>query len=137
EYASAEEFLKQESLEHLTCLVMGYALPGLKGVELLAEINARSEFLPVIFLTGHATVALAVRLMQSGAFTVLEKSRPTQELKDAIQEAVQVVHAYREKKLRTQIWKAALNSLTWNERQVVQGIAAGVPNALLAQQLKI
>lgn len=136
-YPAAEDFLEQERLDQLSCLVSGYALPGMNGLELLDQVNAQSDYLPIVFVTGVTTIALAVKLMQGGAFHVLEKPCRQEVLEATVHEALAEKHKHRRLHFRIRNWKAALNSLTWDETRVAQGIAAGTPNAQLAQQLDL
>src|SRR5262245_29002356 len=72
-FASAEDFLAQYDPTHKGCLVVDVRMAGMSGLDLLRQLNARKSSLPVVVITGFADVPLAVRAMQAGATTFLEK----------------------------------------------------------------
>jgi two-component system, LuxR family, response regulator FixJ len=135
--ASAEEFLEQGLNSSPSCIVLDHCLPGMDGLDLLERFAHRTDAPPVIFVTGYATVPLAVKMMQDGAYNVLEKPCRPQELKDSIRMAVSRHHALQARRKQTQEIRDRLDTLSEIEWQVVQGIAQGIPNAQLAEQLNL
>jgi two-component system, LuxR family, response regulator FixJ len=93
--------------------------------------------LPVIFLTSHATVPIAVRAMRSGAFHFLEKPIREQELWDVIQEAVAVDQEKREAAREAAAFRERMTSLSFKEEQVLRLIAEGKPNRAIAKELDL
>ena len=137
EFASAEELLKQENLQSIVCIVSEQALPGMKGLDLLKQLRTQGELIPVVIVSEILTVALAVQWMQAGAFSVLEKPCSPELLAPVLLDAVKYTGDQRAQQARIEKWQVAIRSLTEDEKQVAQGIAAGTPNAQLAQRLKL
>jgi len=137
ELSSAEEFLAQGLSASPSCVVLDHRLPGMDGLGLMGHFVHRHDAPPVIFVTGYATVPLAVKMMKDGAYNVLEKPCRTQELKDSIRTAVSRHHASQARLKQIQEIRERLHTLTEIEWQVVEGIAQGVPNAQLAEQLNL
>jgi two-component system, LuxR family, response regulator FixJ len=135
-YSSAESFLKQD-LSTLSCVVLDHRLPGMDGIELLEQFVSRLDAPPVIFITGFATIPLAVKMMRDGAYHVMEKPCRTHELKEAIRTAVARYHELRPERQHIQELRERLDSLSGIEWQVALGIAQGIPNAQLADELNL
>ena len=142
-YAGGEEFeavLAQGFRPaHPCCLLLDVRMPGLSGLALFEKLAARglAEVMPVIFLTGHADVPTAVDMVKRGAFDFCEKPFSDNALVDRIEQAIrqsaQVLAASREQ----QRLVARLQELTERERDVMQLVARGLPNKLIADQLAI
>ena len=95
-YESAEEFLEAYQASGPGCLVLDVRVPGMSGMELQKQLTAAGSTLPIIFITGHADVRMAVEAMERGAFGFLEKPFRPQELCEKIQSAVRLdVEAWR------------------------------------------
>jgi FixJ family two-component response regulator len=84
-FAKAQDFLNQECLESPSCLLLDMRMPGVSGLELQAELKARGWKVPIIFLTGHGDVPMAVDAMRAGAIHFLQKPFDNRELLAAIQ----------------------------------------------------
>ena len=89
-YQSAEEFLEAYQACGPGCLVLDVRVPGMSGMELQRQLTAAGNTLPIVFVTGHADVRMAVEAMERGAFGFLEKPFRPQELCDKIQIAVRL-----------------------------------------------
>jgi FixJ family two-component response regulator len=87
-HASAQEFLAAYNPSQPGCLVLDIRMPGMSGLELQQELNVRGATIPVIFMTGHGDVPMAVEAMQHGAFDFLQKPFRDQDLLDRIQKAI-------------------------------------------------
>ena len=87
---SAEEFLEAYQASGPGCLVLDVRVPGMSGMELQKQLTAAGSTLPIIFITGHADVRMAVEAMERGAFGFLEKPFRPQELCEKIQSAVRL-----------------------------------------------
>jgi two-component system, LuxR family, response regulator FixJ len=136
-FTSAEEFLAHYDPSLKGCVVADVRLLGMSGLELLEQLNARDSSLPVIVITGYADVPMAVRAMQQGAVTFLEKPCQEQELWRAIQEALareKTEQAHR--KVRTEV-EARLATLTDDELEVFRRLLAGHANKRIASDLDI
>ena len=134
-YQSAEEFLEAYQASGPGCLVLDVRVPGMSGMELQRQLTAAGNTLPIVFVTGHADVRMAVEAMERGAFGFLEKPFRPQELCDKIQSAVRLdVEAWR---CREEQGSAAcrLAQLTPAERKVADRLAAGKTNKMIAQEL--
>ena len=142
-YAGGEEFqafLDQGFRPHQPCCVLlDVRMPGLSGLALFDKLAGRglADVMPVIFLTGHADVPTAVDMVKRGAFDFCEKPFSDNALVDRIEQALQhsarVLAARREQEQLL----ARLQELTERERDVMQLVARGLPNKLIADQLSI
>lgn len=142
-FSSAEEFeamLEGGFRPHQPCcLLLDVRMPGMSGLALFEKIAERGLVapMPVIFLTGHADVPTAVDMVKRGAFDFCEKPFSDNVLVDRIEEALRrsadVQAAQREKGLL----QGRLAELTERERDVMQLVAKGLPNKLIADQLSI
>src|SRR5690349_23366121 len=88
-YASAQEFLAAYQPSQPGCLVLDIRMPGMSGLELQQQLNLRGAVVPVIFMTGHGDIPMAVEAMQHGAFDFLQKPFRDQDLLDRIQRALE------------------------------------------------
>lgn len=134
-YASAQEFLESYRIEQPGCLILDIRMPGMSGLELQLELNKRGAVIPVIFITGHGDIPMAVEAMRHGAFDFAQKPFRDQELIDRVQQALaRDAETRRDLQAHTQI-KARLESLTPRERQVLELTVAGHANKVMAQDL--
>lgn len=142
-YPGAEEFEAMLGERFVpsqpTCLLLDVRMPGVSGLALFDKLAERQlvEAMPVIFLTGHADVPTAVDMVKRGAFDFCEKPFSDNALVDRIEQALQrsgEVLAARREQDRLQ---ARLTELTERERDVMQLVARGLPNKLIADQLAI
>jgi FixJ family two-component response regulator len=136
-HASAQEFLSTYDASQPGCLVLDIRMPGMSGLELQEELNLRGATIPVIFMTGHGDIPMAVEAMQHGAFDFLQKPFRDQDLLDRIQKAIA-----RDAKLRTSLGehsriRAHLESLTEREREVLDLMILGKQNKAIAQDLGV
>jgi FixJ family two-component response regulator len=136
-FSSAEEFLAQYDPTHKGCLVVDVRMAGMSGLDLLKQLNARNSSLPVVVITGYADVPLAVRAMQAGATTFLEKPCQEQELWQAIQQALEIEQAQHAlRKERAEI-EGRLATLTEDELEVFRRLLQGHANKRIAADLDI
>ncbi|MCK0510042.1 response regulator transcription factor [Aromatoleum buckelii] len=138
-YASAEEFLAahERPPADLGCLVLDIRMPTMSGLELQAALRARGWQAPIVFITGHGDVELAVEAMKHGASDFLQKPFRDQTLLDAVATAVR---RCAEDRSRTALRDAALGSLARlspREREVARLVAQGLPNKVVARELDI
>jgi RNA polymerase sigma factor (sigma-70 family) len=134
-YASAREFLDAHDASRPGCLVLDIRMPGMSGLDLQQELNARGVSLPLIFITGHGDVPMAVEAMRSGAFDFLQKPFRDQELIDRVQRALERdAENRRAAEERRQI-RDRLETLTPREREVLELMAQGKPNKVMAGDL--
>jgi two-component system response regulator FixJ len=136
-YESAAAFLAVLPQIKGGCIVTDVRMPQLSGIELLCRLKAMSIDLPIIVMTGHGDVALAVDAMKEGAIEFLEKPFDDEVLLRAVNLALDRYGKEAKKDAeKTQI-RARLNSLSRREREVLEGLIAGHPNKIIASDLKI
>jgi len=136
-WPSAEAFLAEWSEGHRGCLVLDVRMDGMSGVELFDRLLARGSRVPVIFLTGHGDVPLAVAALKKGAFDFVEKPFNDNELVDRIIAAVEQDAQQRRRLESEASVTARLAELTPRERQVMERILAGEYNKTIADGLGI
>jgi two-component system response regulator DctR len=136
-WPSAEAFLAEWSEELRGCLVLDVRMAEMSGVELFDQLLARKSRLPVIFLTGHGDVPLAVAALKKGAFDFVEKPFNDNDLVDRIVAAVRHDEAVHQKLESEASVAARLADLTPRERQVMDRILAGDYNKTIADALGI
>ncbi len=121
------------------CLLLDVRMPGMSGLALFDWLAGRAhhESMPVIFLTGHADVPTAVAAVKRGAFDFCEKPFSDNALVDRVEQALKVSsQALAERRVRTKL-ASRLQDLTERERDVMQLVVQGLPNKLIADQLRI
>ena len=136
-YASADEFLAVLDTAPAGCVVTDVRMPGMSGMDLLAEIARLGVALPVIVVTGHADVPLAVRAMKKGAVDLLEKPFQGDDLIDAVRRALEVGRDSRQNALGAQEAQARLATLTAREIEVLDRLVRGQPNKVIAYEMGI
>lgn len=136
-FSSAESFLKFDFANADGCLIIDIRLPGMTGLELQAALRERSCDLPVIIISGHADVPLAVEAMRLGALTVLEKPFSLDQLKTHIQEALELNRSCLEQKQIREQARGRLALVTPREREVLDLIGRGLTNKQIAAQLHL
>ena len=135
--ATAREFLDTYRPNQPGCLVLDVRMPGMSGMELQQQLNIRGAVIPVIFISGHGDIPMAVEAMQQGAFDFLQKPFRDQDLIDRIQRALVKDQTNRaELKERARI-QERLTSLTPREREVLTLVASGKPNKVMAGDLGV
>jgi two-component system, LuxR family, response regulator FixJ len=137
ELSSATEFLDTYKPSHPGCLVLDVRMPGMSGLELQQQLNVRGATLPVIFITGHGDIPMAVEAMQHGAFDFLQKPFRDQDLIDRIQRALERDARSRTALAQHQKIRQRIASLTRREREVLTLMAQGKPNKVMAADLGV
>jgi two-component system response regulator FixJ len=136
-YTSAAEFLGALPLAHGDCIVTDVRMPDIDGLELLSRLKAQGLGLPVIVMTGHGDVPLAVEAMKRGAIDFLEKPFDDEALLGAVRTAF-TLHDRESKRASDRAEIATrLAGLSQRERQVLDGLVAGKPNKIIAFDLGI
>ena len=134
---SAAEFLETYRTSQPGCLVLDVRMPGMSGLELQRELNLRGATIPVIFITGHGDIPMAVEAMQQGAFDFLAKPFRDQELIDRVQRALAKDGTTRTALEERERIRERLESLTPREREVLSLMTQGKPNKIMAHELGV
>jgi FixJ family two-component response regulator len=134
---SAQEFLASHDATQPGCLLLDVRMPGMSGLELQQTLNMRGAIIPVIFITGHGDVPMAVEAMKHGAFDFLQKPFRDQELIDRVQLALTKDKESRVALSQHSKIRARLESLTPREREVLDLMTRGRPNKVMAADLGI
>lgn len=136
-YESAMAFLGAYDAAAPGCLVVDVRMPGMSGLELHARLAEKSNSLPVLIITGHGDVPMAVRAMKNGAFDFLEKPFNDQALLERIQQAIAHDRKRREAVQRDADYQARLQSLSARERQVLNLVVQARLNKQIAATLDL
>jgi len=135
--ASAREFLDRYDPSQPGCLVLDVRMPEMSGLELQEQLNRIGAVIPVIFITGHGDVPMAVEAMQAGAFDFVQKPFRDQDLIDRIQRALEKDRATRALLNERSLIRERLESLTPREREVLTMVTSGKPNKIMAADLGV
>jgi FixJ family two-component response regulator len=133
-FGSAAEFLESEKPDAPACLILDLKLPDISGLELQQELAAL-DAPPIVFITGHGDIPSSVRAMKAGAIEFLSKPFSEQELLDAINTAIAVDRAARQKRSELAELQRHYNLLTPREREVLPFVVAGFANKQTAADL--
>jgi len=136
-FASAAEFLQGYQASQPGCLVLDVRMPAMSGLELQQQLNLRGATIPVIFITGHGDIPMAVEAMQHGAFDFLQKPFRDQDLIDRIQKALAKDAKTRASLTEHERIRRRLDSLTPREREVLALMTKGKPNKVMAGELGV
>jgi two-component system, LuxR family, response regulator FixJ len=134
---SAQKFLASHDPSQPGCLILDIRMPGMSGLQLQQQLNVRGAIIPVIFITGHGDVPMAVEAMKHGAFDFLQKPFRDQDLIDRVQRALALDQHNRVTLSQHDKIRARLESLTPREREVLQLMTRGKPNKVMAVDLGI
>jgi FixJ family two-component response regulator len=136
-HGSAAEFLAAYDAEQPGCIILDVRMPGMSGLELQDELNRRGAIIPVIFITGHGDVPMAVEAMQHGAVDFLQKPFSDKDLTDRIQRAIATDIRNRTLLGQKDRVRARLAALTRREMQVLQLVTLGKSNKVVAADLGV
>ena len=135
-YSSAERFLAAYKPDTAACLVLDVRMPGISGLQLQQELNRRGETLPIIFITGHGDVPMAVNAVKSGAYDFLEKPFKDAQLLSLLEE-VAARGSATPSRAHGRCAAARLALLTSREREVAELVVRGFKNKKIADDLNI
>jgi len=136
-YESANAFLSAAATGAASCVISDIRMPGLSGIELVRALKSRGEACPVILITGHGDVALAVEAMKAGAVDFIEKPFDDAALLSAIRTALDTRSAKQGDSAAKKEAEARLADLSPRERDVLLGLVAGKINKVIAHDLNI
>ena len=136
-FVSAQEFLDKYESGRPGCLLLDVRMPGMSGLALQQVLKSHSFDLPIIILTGHGTVHMAVEAMKAGAFDFIEKPFQNQRLLDRVHDAIdESIHSSLESEKRSEVLEL-LELLTPREHQVLNMVVSGETNKAVAYRLEI
>ena len=136
-FGSAQEFLDAYGEDRPGCLVLDIRMPGMSGLELQQKLNEKHSILPIIFITGHGDVPMAVEAMQAGAVDFIQKPFRDQDLIDRINQALEKDGSNRAALGERNDIRRRLETLTPREREVLDLVVHGKANKVIAGDLKL
>jgi two-component system response regulator FixJ len=136
-YESADNFLEEEEHPTFDCMLLDMRMPGTDGLELFRILNKKHLPYPVIFITGHGDIPLAVSAIKLGAYDFLTKPFQDGELLDKVRSAINYYQSSREHLLELRDLQALVDSCTPREQDVMRLLAKGLPNKGIAETLGI
>lgn len=136
-YASGNELLKDFRKLEPGCILLDIRMPGMDGLEVQQELRKLGVDLPVIIMTGHGDIPLSVRAMKAGAIDFIEKPFEKAALLEAIDEGFATLSRGNSGRERAKGAIVKLQALTPREREVLDGLAKGLPNKTIAFDLGI
>lgn len=136
-FPAAEPFLASYNPEIPGCLLVDVRMPGMSGLDLLRELRRRDSALPVVVITGHGDVSMAVTALKAGAHDFIEKPFNAAALMDSLREALNRQDRERRDRLELRDLLERIELLTPREREVMDLVVAGHPNKVIAIRLNI
>jgi FixJ family two-component response regulator len=136
-FPSARSFLEDYDPRRGGCLLLDIQMAQMNGIELQQRLNVYGWRIPVIFITGHGTVPLAIAAMKAGAFDFIEKPLREEALIESIERALHWNDRAYEDRLERATLQLRLGMLTPREREVFELVATGEPNKVIARHLGI
>src|SRR5580704_19434859 len=134
-FTRAQDFLQLKLPEIPSCVVLDVRLPGMSGLEVQRQLVAASINIPIIFISAHADVDMAVRAMKLGAVEFLTKPFRPQELVDAVQQALQRDEGIQQERRDISELQQRYKTLTAREREVMALFVSGMPTKQIASKL--
>ncbi|NYT40606.1 response regulator transcription factor [Sphingomonas sp. R-74633] len=135
-WQSGALFLRELRNAEPGCILLDIRMPEIDGLQVQQQLNARGVTMPVIVLTGHGDVTIAVKAMRAGAVDFLEKPFEAEQLLCSIDKAFERM-GETSSASRTDAARTQISSLSAREREVLEGLAAGYPNKTIAYDLGI
>ena len=134
-YSETETFLKKDDPDVPGCIILDYQMPLVNGLEFQDILAHRGYRQPIIFLTAHADVDMAISAFRSGAADILKKPVSSEILLEAVERAVERDFAFRQKDFRIVRYQEFYDALTQREKQILNSVNAGLMNYQIAQRL--
>ena len=136
-HASGEAFVKTLGSDPAACVITDVRMPGMSGIDLVRHLTEMGLLVPVIVITGHASVPLAVEAMKAGAFDFVEKPFKSETIIEAVGQALEQKASQTASEGERVAIAERVASLSTREHQVLDGVVAGHPNKVIAHQLGI
>jgi RNA polymerase sigma factor (sigma-70 family) len=134
-FSSPLEFLQAKRSEAPSCLVLDVRLPGKSGLDFQRELAEGDILIPIIFVTSHGDIPMAVRAMKAGAIDFLTKPFRDQDLVDAVQVGLERDRTRRQRQAETAMLRERLEALTPRERVVLRLVVSGLLNKQIAAEI--
>ena len=135
-FNNAADFLNNYCNES-GCVVLDVRMPGMSGIELQSKMRAHDIFIPVIIITGHGDISMAVEAVKAGALDFIEKPFRNQVLLDSIQKALSIDRELRGSRIKKGDAKTKILKLTNREKEIMRKLIEGKPNKVIAIELGI
>jgi FixJ family two-component response regulator len=136
-FASSQEFLRGRNGDSPSCLVLDVRMPGLSGFELQRELERVQRSIPIIYITAHGDIPMAVQAMKAGAIDFLSKPFRDEDLLDAIRKALDSDAAFRVRQAELGEIRSRIAQLTARQRQIMTHVVAGRLNKQTAAELGV
>ncbi len=136
-YASPTDFIEAYDPLRPGCLILDMRMPGLSGLQVQERLHEQNIRVPIIFVTGHGDVPMAVSALKAGAFDFIEKPYSDQQLLDRVQHCIAEDSRRRNEYAERAALRERLAQLTPREREVLERVVAGKPNKVIARELSI
>ena len=136
-FDSADNFLANYRTNFEGCILLDVRMPGMSGLDLQEKLNEKGNAPPVIIISGHGDIPMAVKAVQAGAINFVEKPFNEQELLDSVHRAFKVDSLQRGKNMKVDAIKEKIDTLTKRENEVLYAITAGKRNKVIAADLNI
>jgi FixJ family two-component response regulator len=136
-FASSQEFLWRRNVDSPSCLVLDVRMPGLSGFELQRELDRVQCPIPIIYITAHGDIPMAVQAMKAGAIDFFSKPFRDEDLLDAIRKALDRDAAFRARQAELSEIRGRIAQLTVRQRQIMTHVVAGKLNKQTAAELGV
>jgi len=134
-FETSQEFLDKKPTSGPSCLVLDVRLPQMSGLDFQRKLTDVGVQIPIIFITAHGDIPMSVRALKSGAVEFLTKPFRDQDLLDAIQQALQLDRAARERQDEVHTLQGRYLALTTREREVMRLVVTGMLNKRIASEI--
>jgi len=134
-FSSAQEFMDAYNPARTGCLVLDVRMPGMSGLDLQTHLAEKGYKIPIIIITGHGDVPMAVRAVKMGAVDLIEKPFRDQVLLECVQKALKLDTEQRTQQRECDDIRERLSQLTPREKQIMQMVVDGKPNKVIASEL--
>ena len=136
-YQDPVTFLERDDWDRPGCIILDVRMPSLSGLEVQQELNKRGVDLPIIFLSAHGDIEMAMNCVEQGAFNFLVKPPIPEKLKDLVEKAIKLNKSQRKIKKETKELQKLFSQLTSTEQMVARQVAKGLTNKMIGEVLNM